>query len=257
VISEPELSDGGDGDRPVDVVSDFDDRPRRVRTGRRPWTWAVGGIVLASAVWGGVLAVSHAWPDHHPDLHGYQLTGSPCESAAVQPLTEAVKASATARSPKTVTVTSGPGPAEFHRGTAVDEVKCSVITTAPFNQGGSVQYSADIAVVLHKKTDPRAEFEDERQLYDSSLVPVDSIAFIPHLGDSAYLLTPSEQTKQLKVLQGGAVITISLTADDGYNVSADDMNALHTPSHPATDLMEFHSALIQTARDLMTTMRQR
>src|SRR5882757_9637222 len=87
MITEPEMADGSGQGRPGDVRSDADESPR---TGggrrRRPWIWALGGIVVASAVWAAALRGTDYGHTAAPDLHGYHLDDSPCTSYNLQPL---------------------------------------------------------------------------------------------------------------------------------------------------------------------------
>jgi hypothetical protein len=244
VISELELSEEPDGAESVDLVSDADRATRPARPGRPPWTLALGAVVLTSAVWGAGLYASGFWQHSHPDLHGYQVTDNPCTGMTLKPLTDAAGATR-------VTGT----PAELRDGTALDQARCSITADAPLQDGGTATFSADLSVDLHRTTDPRAEFEDQRKLEDPSLSPADKIESVPDLGDEAYLVTRSDRAQELKVLDGGAVITLKIS---GYSQWTDTIQDPVTngslPQPP--DMGQFQPALIQSVRNVMTALRQ-
>lgn len=216
------------------------------------WRLAAGAAALASVVWAGSLFLTGYWRHDAPDLHGYRLDTSPCAGSALTPLTDAIVALDSATAP--AAGQPGATAARFERGSSVDRGTCSLTVSAPADRGGTVRYAADVLVDLHKKTDPRPEFEDRRRLSDAGLVPVDTIVSVPGLGDEAYLLTPGEQTQQLKVLHGGAVFVLTFTAYSDFNVSSDTMNALHSAALPAPELQQFQPALIATVRKVMAAL---
>lgn len=250
MITEPEISgEYGEG-AALDVLSDTDSAPgTRFWPGSglgrglgKPWAQALLGVVAASVVWAGGLYAFHPGADP-PDLHGYQVGESPCSGRTLQPLTEAIGD----RAP-------GATPAGLVRGAALDRAQCMFNARSPAADGWSAAYSGRITVDLHKKAAPGGEFEDGRRLYDDSLQPAGHLRTVPGLGDRAYLLTVSDRTRELKVLHGGAVFTLTLS---GYLTAADtDGSPAGRSTQPALDLGRLQPAMIATVRQVMTALRQ-
>lgn len=244
VISELELSGEPNGTEPVDLVSDVDRAPGTVRPGRTPWTLALGAVVLTSAVWGAGLYASGFWQHSHPDLHGYQVTDNPCTGFTLKPLTDTAGATRVTEAP-----------AELRNGPALEQARCSLTADAPLENGGTATFSADLAVDLHRTTDPRAEFEDQRKLEDPSLSPADKIESVPDLGDEAYLVTRSDRAQELKVLHGGAVITLKISGYSQWTATIQDPVTNGSLPQPP-EMGQFQPALIQSVRNVMAALRE-
>jgi hypothetical protein len=281
VISEPELSDGSDDPRPVDIVGGFDpadrgfgpgfgpgfgagggpggdldgdpgdgfgDREGRVPARvRPPWVWVLGAVVVTSAVWaGGMYAYDRGHVDT-PALHGYRMNESPCTGSAFMALFAAVGA------------TEGQGsPAVLHRGPALDQMRCDYSLDAPYAQGGTTTYNVGVSIDLHTKTDPSAEFGDQARLEGGSITPAGAVVSVPGLGDEAYFLTGGNQGQELKVRHGGAVFDLVLSASSDINVSDDTLNALGGGPYPLSpELTQYQPELIETVRAMMSALRQR
>ncbi|WP_236240162.1 hypothetical protein [Streptomyces sp. CC228A] len=143
MISEPELVDEdgrppGQGGDLVDSDAPPAARPGAPR-GRRPWLWALGGAVAASALWAGGL---YAYQSRGVDLGGYRTVDDLCEAAGL-------KALETALGPRS---DDTPGPDRHHE--AVDQVMCEV------QLGGDPGlYSVQVEYRLHKAADPGVEFD--------------------------------------------------------------------------------------------------
>lgn len=240
MISEPELT-GGPDEGGAEVISDADRAPRW-GGGRRPWAWGVGGVLLASAVWAGGL---RAWSAEHggpPDLHGYVLGDSPCAGSTLAPLTRALHAS----------YSTAVTPAAARLGPVLDQIRCSLSVGAPDGAGGTASYDVFVTIDLHKRTDPRAEFEDQAQIDGSDLTPVKSVRKVTGLGDEAVAQTLSRLSEELKVLHGGAVFTLTLTGYTTEWVSDDTLGALHGgPRHVPSDIGRFEPALVEAMRNVM------
>jgi hypothetical protein len=270
MITEPELTgddDAGDDEVP-DVVADLrgdaeraDGAGGRLASlvglgspgglgGRTRWMWAVGGAVAASAVWAALLTSGLGPNQHHkPDLHGYRITNSPCQGGTFDAVSKAVKGEHGSAST-----------ADIVHGAAVDRAKCSFVTTAQPRAGWTTAYIVSLAVELHKLTDPRAEFEDARALDAASLDIADDTSVVPGVGDRAYTLAFDDQSQDLKVLYGGAVLTLDLTANTYWTGSGPGpipgdlvSDTAHAPSTP--DLQTFTPALVTTARSVMAALR--
>lgn len=255
MITEPELTGGSTaepsrGSHPADAVRQTAPRAGR-RGARRPWLWgALAGAVAASGVWvGPVLAGGLSPPGGPPDLHGYRIGASPCAGRAFDVLATAVGADSTSTTP-----------ASFSRGPALDRAQCTYAARTAPEHGWATGYQLLASVDLHKTTDPRAEFEDERAVDDATLIAADTVTEVRGLGDDAYLLTFDDQTRILKVLRGGAVITLRLTAATRWAGAGPGPRPgellSETPQVPQpADLGRVSPALTRAARALMATLR--
>ena len=249
MISEPELTGGPEYPAPELLGAD-DPEPRPAgagRPGRRAWVWGLGGAVVASTAWAGGLHAYDLHRHHGPDLHGYVLGDSPCAGDTLQPLTRALGA----RDFQAVS------PAVVHLGPALDQIRCTISAVSAIAGSGSPRYEAFVTVDLHKKTDPRPEFDDQRSLDTTDLVPVENTEAVPGLGDEAYLVTISDQTEELKVLHGGAVFTLTLTGYNGFTASGDGPRAPGGGAPAATDLGVFRPGLVEAMREVMKEQRKR
>lgn len=240
MISEPEMT-GGPDEGGAEVISDAD-RPPRWGGARRPWAWGVAGVLLASAVWAGGLRAWSVAHDGPPDLHGYVLGDSPCAGGTLAPLTSALRAADSA----------AVSPAAARLGPALDQIRCTLSVGAPDGEGDMDRYEIFVTIDLHKRTDPRAEFEDQARVDGADLTPVESVRRVTGLGDEAVAQTLTRQSEELKVLHGGAVFTLTLTGYSADYVSEDTLGALHGgPRHLASDVGRFESALVDAMRNVM------
>lgn len=259
MISEPEMSDGPGSDLPSDLLSSSGDPGAGTMAVRkpRPWLWAVGGIAVTSAVWATVM---HGTGGTTPDLHGYHLGGNPCSGDALNPLKNAVGKRDFAASNATVS-----------KGPALDKLSCVLTTTSSAGNGWATTYTISVSIELHKKTDPRAEFEDTRHAQVSSLpgaetggsplIAVTDSGFtsaadvhpVTGVGDEGYLLTPSAPGQTLEVLHGGAVLSLQIT---GYTqwISTSESGADPGNSPKEPDLTHLRPAMTTAMRHLMTSL---
>jgi hypothetical protein len=212
----------------------------------RHWTWALGATAASCALWLAALAVWNPAHRDGPDLHGYQLSGSPCARRTLAPVIG---------TSRTSTYTN---PAVFSHGPALDRAECVGGALDAADVDGT-QFSSlvTVTVALHKKTDPRPEFEDRRGYLMHTLMAADKVTAVHGLGDEAYLLLAEPARLQLKVLHGGAVIEIGLSLD-GTISSARDTDgadqALVTIGDPP-DLTPYGSRLVTAARTIMAAMK--
>ncbi|MFF6960377.1 hypothetical protein [Streptomyces sp. NPDC008317] len=263
VLGTPDAADTADGPgasgRTADLVVDFEGGPppppaaaSRVRP---PWVWVLGAAVVTSALWAGGLFVYDRGHSDLPDLHGYHIADSPCEGPTLQPLTAAVRANSPGKLSVETPETSSP--AMQHLGPALDQVACDFSTQAPYARGATMSYIVAVAVDLHKETDPRVEFEDQVRMMTGSLQAASEVSSVPGLGDQAYFLTRSDEGQELKILHGGAVISLTLNAYSDVNVSEDTINGLDGGGYPLSpDLVQYQPALIETARNIMGVLRK-
>lgn len=242
MISEPELT-GGPGEEPAEVIADPAAGALSGGPGRRPWVWAVGGAVVASALWGAGLRLWDAQHGGGPDLHGYVLGDSPCAGGTLGPLTSALHA----------TDTAVIAPTAARLGKALDQARCTLEIYAPDPQTGSLdRFQVSVAIDLHKRTDPRREFEDQAGLDPQSLTPAVAVREVAGLGDEAVAQTVSRQREELHVLHGGAVFSLTLTGYVAGAVSEDTLGALHGgPRTAASDVARFEPAMVGAMRNVM------
>ncbi|MEO3751313.1 hypothetical protein [Streptomyces sp. B6B3] len=162
--------------------------PVSSRSGRGlpSWLWAVGGVVVASAVWGGVLVAtggpSEAEPQEpsqpQPNLAGYEYNGQMCDTADTTSFDRDYQADGY-NEPSSLA-------AEHDR---VDQSACTFYL-APVQGDGYSSLYLTYQAVWHKGTDPKQEFEAsyrsqeqyEDVNYDYQVEPVDG------LGDEAYII---------------------------------------------------------------------
>lgn len=259
MISEPEMSDEAGGGLAGDVLSGAGDPGGgTVPVHRaRPWLWAVGGVVVASAVWAAVL---HGTGGSGPDLHGYRLDGNPCSGDALKPLEHAVGVRDFVASDATVS-----------KGPALDRLSCMLTTGSSADDGWATSYSISVGIELHKKTDPRAEFDNDHRSRVSTLpgsatggntlIAIAGDGFtsaadvrpVTGVGDEAYLVSPRAPAQTLEVLHGGAVLSIQVSGYTQWN-STDDSAASPGGSPKEPDLTRLRPALTAAMRQLMTSL---
>jgi hypothetical protein len=257
VITEPELT-GASGGEPLrragadgqlaDVVQDLGSRPglRGVRgSGRGGWLWgALAGAAVASAVWAG--AASAAPPAGRPDLHGFRIGFSPCAGGTFDALVQAVGGSAGTAAPAT-----------FSHGPALDGARCTFTVRSRPERGAVTEYAVALAVDLHRRTDPRAEFQQEAAVDPDTLTVAETATPLADVGDEAYALALQNRTELLKVLRGGAVITLRLTstttAAAPSREAAPDPSADSDPDPAPNRLVP---ALADAVRALLVTLAQ-
>lgn len=226
MIGEPELDGAWDADAPVEEM-ERDERPGAIRGRARPWAWALGGAVVASALWAGTLAAQDRFTGA-PTI-AYRHVEDLCEEV---PLTELAK-------------TTGNFERNVHtdaEGPALDWTFCNYGTVGT-EEGGN--YAAQLLVELHKKTDPEAEFAAGPSLtWAFPREPVSPEA-VPGLGERALISgTVLGSGLRLDVLDGGAVFSLSVAwwgADESQEVVEDDTAK---------------SAMIEQMRALMAALRK-
>ncbi|MEU9198693.1 hypothetical protein [Streptomyces sp. NPDC048332] len=251
MISEPEMAGEFDAPYARDVLDhsgpqSVGERPSRAPGPRPRWLWALGGAVVASAVWGAVLFTDGS-RDGGPDMHGYRLGQDPCAVVRLRSIGAAISP----REP------ADRFEAEMLRHAALDRAQCSIPLRSESGQrradksAWSVGYTVRVEIALHKKTDPAVEFEAERNVTDLGVEPGTEVEAVPELGDKAYLLSPESGELELRVLEGGAVLSLRLmsyTAFEGDGRPPD--GAVELP-----DLAPHKAALISDMRDLMTDLK--
>ncbi|MFD6970232.1 hypothetical protein [Streptomyces sp. NPDC059949] len=203
--------------------------PRERSTGRaRPWLWALGGVVVASALWAGGLYAFGDRPAAPPI--SYRAAKNLCEDFRAQALSQITGELHKAR-PRS----------QENSHPAVDAAVCELN-----NVEGTPDFTVIMHVSLHKKTDPSVEFD---------VPPLKAVAVhgalptqaVPGLGERAVLtVAPNWPAVWLEVLDGGAVFTVEVFAPS-YEARND---------RPATDSTAIQSAVIEDMRDLMAALKK-
>ncbi|MFF9843801.1 hypothetical protein [Streptomyces sp. NPDC013740] len=227
MISEPELVGGTDFPEAVAPLPPQRHEPKPPRA-RRPWLWALGGAVAASAVWAGALAVHERRDEAEgPDLRGYRAQEDPCAKAALPGLTSAFGPKKESTNPLT----------QDHP--ALFRAECSVSLDAK-----PTPYDVLVTYTLHRVTDPRPEFE--AQMADPLQGGGDRISGV---GQLAYVKEDEAGTMELHVLDGHAVVSFSLSPvltyeEDGPQPAPPELD----PAATRTFLVEDMNALLAALR---------
>ncbi|WP_433545917.1 hypothetical protein ACQPZG_12720 [Streptomyces sp. CA-294286] len=209
MISEPELVGGADA-TPLETLHSGGERaPRTQERPRRPWLWAAGGAVLASALWAGGL---HAFgqDDEGPDQRGYRITAETCEKAPLSALTE--RFGARDRSADS---------SERFEDPAYDRSVCQMglKSTDQHTEGWPTVYRAGLVIEQHRRTDPGPELEARLNAGEYGTEP--EVTPVEGLGDRAFHLAFTEEyyvrdDRQLVVQDGGIVLVLSVDGSVEY-----------------------------------------
>ncbi|SBU93519.1 hypothetical protein YW5DRAFT_04403 [Streptomyces sp. Ncost-T6T-1] len=255
MISEPELvGEDGPGSS-SDVVSGFDPEQGSGGGGRRRWhgaLWGVAGALTASAVWAAAVFGYGLGGDGKPDARGYRVESDSCAAMELKELGRALGVPAA----EPATELDGIEHPALHR------IRCTVdFTTVVLrgpdgeeDSGWSTGYQASLTAELHKATDPRSVFEAGSTVTDIDGTAVDRVERVPDLGDSAYLLITDDNTMRLSVVEGGAVMTLTLSTWISYNGEGGDGEEMpDAPEEP--ELLAYRGHLISDMRDVMKALR--
>ncbi|MER7395457.1 hypothetical protein ABT381_08065 [Streptomyces sp. NPDC000151] len=161
------------------------------------WLWAVGGAVVASAVWAGVLfatgGLGGLGGEPSPDLRGYRYQSDLCRSTSWTPFEDArfkMEDSSTSDSAGENPESSG------HEDPALDSMWCNADLVP--EDAGSDDYSSTLVyskAFLHKKTDPAPEFAAQYRSYEQERSSTHyKVEPVRGIGDEAYLVTREETT---------------------------------------------------------------
>ncbi|GAA5023153.1 hypothetical protein [Streptomyces siamensis] len=248
MISEPEMEGELDAAASHDVVSDRDQRAAGHLRSRRPWAWALGGAAAASAFWAASVLV-FGLGQQEPDIGGYRLTKDSCRAVRLVSLAAAI-------APRSSGDLTDSG---LLKHSALDQVQCSIhlrdeVAEDGPGSGWSIDYTVGISVALHKKTDPGTEFEALRRVSDLGVVPEANVKSAPYVGEKAYLITRDLGNTELRVLEGGAVLVLKLSAVPSYLDDGSGEEAGDGPDSP--DLSAYQPAMVNDMRDLMSDLKQ-
>ncbi|MFE7134952.1 hypothetical protein ACFVIM_29245 [Streptomyces sp. NPDC057638] len=193
---------------------------------RRPWWWALGGAVLASAVWAGAFFL-YAPDDAGPGPRNHREVGNLCQEATLTSLTGAL-GEAEHREPT-----------EFRHADR-DMVICSV------NFGKvDASVSVQLTYTLHKRTDPGLEFDAAVSGQVARLGEPLRVTRVEGLGERAYSVEGLGQASRvLHVLDGQAVLAMDIHS--GFNPEAGAQQ---------TDVSGLRPYMIEDVRRLLARLR--
>ncbi|MFF4171279.1 hypothetical protein [Streptomyces sp. NPDC001744] len=223
MISEPELEGGEEPGNPEVLTADPPPRPPR---SRRPWLWALGGAVVASALWGGVLYAYGQREPSGPDLRGYGAVENLCEAARLEALAGVLGKR------------TGAGSSPLMDEAAVHESECSVSFGSP-----GAELGVRVAYTLHRVVDPGPEFE-ARCRQAGLLQKIDGI------GEQAFFEDMGEDGGRLRVLDGQAEIDVVLY----HQREVVDGEAVTTV--PSVDLSGIETPMTKDVLALMAALRK-
>ncbi|MFF8839739.1 hypothetical protein [Streptomyces sp. NPDC015130] len=218
MISEPEL-DGGDGFVVSEVLTETPPPgPPRPPRARRAWLWALGGAVVASAVWGAGLYAYEKRQAGGPDMRGYKRVESLCKAAELKGLagvlgkrsTEEGAESGSGNGYSSGIDVGGSGAGEGADDQVLEYAQCSLMFGSP-----ETGYSGDVTYTRHLVTDPGPEFAVLAQRYGGGK-PYEG------LGEKAYLDIYENVGGELRVLDGQVEITISFNGMGSWNEDTDE-----------------------------------
>ncbi|EFL17323.1 hypothetical protein [Streptomyces sp. C] len=228
MISEPEL-DGDWADASPAELAGPPARPGgREARGRAPWLWALGGAVLASAVWAGALVVQERHAAAGPPI-AYRQSEQLCGEVPLK----AVGA---------VTGNLGVGMPSHGESPALDWSHCYSVGG---RDGRLPTHDAQVLVELHRKTDPGPEFGSGPVLNLNMRSPSVQPEQVPGLGERA-LFSGEESAPRLQVLDGGAVFTMRVQWWGGQDGEGGDL-----------DENAVKAAMVEDVRALMARLRKK
>ncbi|MFD6887754.1 hypothetical protein [Streptomyces sp. NPDC059957] len=256
MITEPEFDGGSFGPPGPDGLAEPEgpqgqehyagSRP----PGRRPWRWALGGALLASALWAGAWWTATPQDDRPPLRYGLPL--SLCDEAKLPALARLAEVIRWNTTPK---LFEHPG---------VDQAYCQLGTsTDPSEKPGiRLSYNVQTSMSLHKQTDPEPEFGAVPAPAGWVGMSRSEPRSVPGLGERALIWEMDyEHAWRLAVLDGGAVFTVDVTVwefgpdevdGDGNPVSGSGPE--QDPPKPDSDAVQ--AAMIDDMHGLMKALRR-
>lgn len=199
-----------------------------------------------------------------PDLHGYRLGGNPCVGDTLRRLKDATGARDFVASEAGVS-----------KGPALDRLSCFLSDTPAPGDKWVTGYFVSVSVELHKKTDPRAEFENTAHSRNSTVPgggtgPVASAVLgtsiagdlfdsgadvdpVTGVGDEGYMLVSKGSQQTLTVLYGGAVLSLQVSASHRWNGTGDPPAGSAAESADP-DITRLRPAMTAAMRDLMASL---
>ncbi|MFI9508514.1 hypothetical protein [Nocardia sp. NPDC052566] len=178
--------------------------------GRKGWLWALGAVLVTSAVWAvGVFAfgVSGDGVSANADLRGYHYVDNLCDFTDTSPFTSAGYSS------QSTGTSTDKDKYPKHDGTkhaAVDTMSCAYHFSPPGSASASDYGSLYTHAELHKQTDPGPEFTASNETWTQRSTGKDSkVEKISGIGDEAYLIKD-------KTTSGLTGVNVTLVVRDGW-----------------------------------------
>ncbi len=153
--------------------------------------WALGGAVVASAVWAGVTFATGGFDGGpEPELGSYAYTGNLCSYTDYAPIKKAGFSKEESTGEKKNPLASG----TEHE--ALDTMQCN--TDLEAENTSSSDYAStwlSTSALLHRETDPKPEFEALYRAYENQRGTTHTykVAPVSGLGDEAYVVTQVEK----------------------------------------------------------------
>jgi hypothetical protein len=224
--------------------------PQRGPGGLPSWLWAVGGVVIASAVWGGVLVATGGSDEPlpeparpQPNLAGYHYSDDMCETADTSAFDTDYEPDGYNESV----------PLAFEN-RAIDSSACTFYYTpigdTSYSNGLNVTHEA----VWHKGTNPRNEFAARLRSQDQYSDSGDfafSVETVDGLGDEAFIVyetrTDSDQLSRatLGVREGWFEYTLTW---DGFFDPYGDFTHLYEETQVNESMRESAEATLAALR---------
>ncbi|MBW5484012.1 hypothetical protein [Streptomyces bambusae] len=248
MITEPELDGSSDPeDRPLpgEAVSSGPaggsasaSASAAARRGRRPWLWALGGALTASAVWAaGLWWLGEAGPGAAPRYRWAEYLCDDFKAPALSRFTGLAleKRKLEANLPHRVRPWTG----------------CQLRAEADGRT-----YVAMAEVTLYHERDPAPEFDQEPQIVDPWYASDGrTVESVPGLGERALLSYDGPfGDRTLRVLDGRAVFSLKFTAQRDFRQEQGEDMVLE--ADPRIDFTAAQAAMVEDLRTLMRTLRK-
>lgn len=170
--------------------------PQPSKSGGKGWLWALGAVVVTSAVWAGAMFAIGAFDagkadiSTDADLRGYKYVDNLCDLTDTSPYTSAGFALA-----KTDSSGDTYPKHEGRKHAAVDSMGCDVRFT-PSGSTEKYDYAAIYtSAQVHKQTNPGPEFTATYETWSQTEYGRDAkIDKISGLGDQAYVITGKQKS---------------------------------------------------------------
>ncbi|MFJ8208457.1 hypothetical protein [Streptomyces sp. NPDC096033] len=226
MIGEPEIEGEWATEAPARFADAAGPAGREGSLRAAPWRWALGGALVASAVFAGVLVVQERYGEAGPPIR-YRHSEQLCSETPLKSVGAALGG-------------LGGGTPGHGEGPALDWSSCAASGN---REDQAFMSDARVMVELHKKTDPGPEFGLVPGM-EAYAIPV-TYEKVSGLGERA-LFIGVKHSPRLQVLDGGTVVTLTVgwwtkgAADPGDKVDEDAVKA----------------AMVEDARALLTRLRK-
>ncbi|MEV5832507.1 hypothetical protein [Nocardia sp. NPDC052112] len=232
--------------------------PQPPKSGGKGWLWALGAVVVTSAVWAGAMFAIGAFDagkadiSKDADLRGYKYIDNLCDITETSPYTSAGF---------TLSKTDSSGDTypkhEGSKHAAVDSMGCDVRFT-PSGSTEKYDYAAIYtSAQVHKQSNPGPEFTASYETWTQSEYGKDAkVDKISGLGDEAYVITGKHKSDD-------PTADVSLAVRDGwttYHISWSQYSSSSSGSSKSTGKIlsasEVTDLLKKTATSTMSKLRK-